>query len=117
MGLLSSVMKLLRGNKKGGVIHYAVNPLMSLAYSSFQQGDYVGARQLLLKALEHRNEIQDTAIVVWVLTCLASTWEQSELYRERTEFFSNYIERYPNDAIAYTLRAGRTGTQATCKNR
>jgi tetratricopeptide (TPR) repeat protein len=96
----------LRGSRKGEAVHYAVGPLMSLAYSSFQQGDYVGARQLLLKALEHRNEIQDMAVVVWVLSGLALTWDHSEQYRERTEFFSNYLQRYPNDAIAYTLRGG-----------
>jgi tetratricopeptide (TPR) repeat protein len=80
--------------------------LQELAYSSLQRGDYLGARELLVKALEQRNEIKDPAVLNWLLACLAWTWTVTEQYRDSTEFFSDYITRHPNDVIAYTLRAG-----------
>jgi tetratricopeptide (TPR) repeat protein len=59
-----------------------------------------------LKALEHRNEIDDPALVNWLLECLAWTWTATEQYQDKMEFFTNYLTQYPNDVIAYTLRAG-----------
>jgi len=79
---------------------------VDLAYASLQKADYVGARQLLMKALEHRKEIQDPAFSAWILGSLAFTWTQTEQYREGTEFFSQYIAKYSNDGLAYNFRAG-----------
>lgn len=77
-----------------------------LAYSFIQQGDYLAARNLLLKALEQRNEIRDAAVLNRLLELLAWTWTQTGQYRDATEFFSNYLRLYPKDVRAYTLRAG-----------
>lgn len=105
MSVLGSLIRRFRGNKGQDSLPGQIRTLLDLAYASLQRTDYIGARQLLLKALEHRKEIQDPALLVWLLGSLALTWTQTEQYRERTEFFSQYIAKYPNDPLAYTFRA------------
>lgn len=41
----------------------------------------------------------------WLLELLWWTWTYTEQYRESTEFFSTYVQSYPNDARGYSLRA------------
>jgi tetratricopeptide (TPR) repeat protein len=106
MSLFARLMNRLRRNKNKDTAHDTLVPLLALASSFFQKHDYVAARDLLLRAVEHRNEIQDPSILVWVLETLAWTWTYSDQHRERAEFFSDYITQYPNDAVAYTMRAG-----------
>jgi tetratricopeptide (TPR) repeat protein len=105
MSILSSLRERLFGKSNSSPVPGSVMSLRELAYSSFQRGDYIGARDLLLKALEHRNEIQDPAILNWLLGCLWWTWTLTEQYRDGAEFFASYVTRHPNDAVAYTLRA------------
>src|SRR5215472_4409401 len=106
MSLLGSLIKWLRPTKRKDALPGPVRTLVDLAYASLQKADYVGARQLLMKALEHRKEIQDPAFSAWILGSLAFTWTQTEQYREGTEFFSQYIAKYSNDGLAYNFRAG-----------
>lgn len=105
MSLWSSLRERFRGKGTRYAVPDGVTSLTQLAYSCFQRAEYVDARELLMKALEQRNEIQDPAVLNWVLGCLWWTWTLGEQYRDGTEFFTNYIGRYPNDAIAYQLRA------------
>lgn len=77
----------------------------NLAYSFIQQGDYLSARGLLLEALEQRNDIRDPSVLKSLLELLWWTWTWTEQYRESAEFFSTYLQRYPDDASAYHLRA------------
>ena len=106
MSILGSLTRRLRGSKGESTLHGSVRTLLDLAYACLQRSDYIGARQLRLKALEHRKEIQDPALLAWLLGSLALTWTQAEEYRERTEFFSQYIAKYPSDVLAYTFRGG-----------
>jgi Tfp pilus assembly protein PilF len=106
MALLSSLREWLRQNAGNKSVHGAAKHSGELAYSFIQKDDYLAARKLLLKALERRNEIQDVAILNWLLELLAWTWTQTEQYRDETAFFSEYLRLYPNDVRAYTLRAG-----------
>jgi tetratricopeptide (TPR) repeat protein len=105
MGLFSSLREWLRRNAVNRSVPGAATHRAELAYSFIQQGNYLAARELLLKTLEQRNEIRDVAVLNWLLEALAWTWTQTEQYRDKTEFFSNYLRLYPNDVRAYTLRA------------
>jgi tetratricopeptide (TPR) repeat protein len=106
MGLLNSLREWLRRNTGSRYVTGAAKRGGELAYSFIQQGDYLAARELLVKTLEQRNEIRDVAVLNWLLELLAWTWTQTEQYRDETEFFSKYLRLYPNDVRAYTLRAG-----------
>jgi hypothetical protein len=44
--------------------------LIDLAASQLQGGNYVEARELLLKALEYKTEIQEPIILEWILSWL-----------------------------------------------
>jgi hypothetical protein len=77
----------------------------NMAYSFIQQGEYLAARDQPLTALERRYDIRDPSVSNWLLELLWWTWTFTEQYRESTEFFSTYVERYPEDARGYSLRA------------
>lgn len=77
----------------------------NIAYSFFQRGECLAARQQLLKALERRNDIRDPAVLNWLLDLLWWTWTFTEQYRESVEFFSVYLHSYPTDVRAHSLRA------------
>ncbi len=80
--------------------------LLGLAGSYLQTENYSEARHCLLRALESKAAIKDPQILRGILGWLALTWQQTDQYRESTDFFSEYISKYPDDAIAFTLRAG-----------
>jgi tetratricopeptide (TPR) repeat protein len=79
--------------------------LLGLAAQYLQAQDYSAARRCLKRALESRPEMEDPQVLAGVLGWLFITWEETDQYRESTEFFSEHISKYPGDAIAYTLRA------------
>jgi tetratricopeptide (TPR) repeat protein len=106
MGFLNSLREWLRRNAGNSSVPGAAKHRGELACSFIQQGDYLAARELLLKTLEQRNEIRDVAVLNWLLELLAWTWAETGQYRDKTEFFSKYLRLYPNDVRAYTLRAG-----------
>lgn len=104
MRLFTSIRERLRRNDSRhvpGIVKSRAN----LAYSFIQQGEYLTAREQLLKALERRNDIRDPSVLNRLLELLWWTWVFTEQYRECTEFFSTYIESYPDDARGYSLRA------------
>jgi tetratricopeptide (TPR) repeat protein len=82
-----------------------VTRLVGLGFSLLQGRNYVEARGLLLRALQHESKIENPALLEWILTSLAITWEQTEEYQEGTTFFSDFISRNPNHALALCLRA------------
>lgn len=82
-----------------------VERLVGLAFSRLQGGNYIEARQLLLRALEYKSEIHNPILLEWILTSLSKTWEETEEYQKWTEFFSDFIAENPNQATAYHLRA------------
>ena len=100
MGFLYWVRELLHRNAVG-----VAKARGKLAYSYIQKGNYVGARELLLNALERRNDIRDPSTLNWLLDLLWWTWTYPEQYRESVEFFSTYLRSYPNEAQTYSLRA------------
>lgn len=106
MKLLDALLARLRRNKEKPVVPGAVGPLLSEAHAVFLRGDFLAARELLLKALEHKEEIQNEALLVWIFNILALTWYRLEQYRECVEFFSEHIAKYPNEALGYSFRAG-----------
>ena len=77
----------------------------NLAYSFIQHGEYLKAREQLFKALEQRNEIRDPSVLNLLLELAWWTWTLTEQYRESAEFFSTYLQGFPQDARAYSLRA------------
>lgn len=93
-----------RENNKGHG-QKTVARLVDLAFSLLQGGNYTEARGLLLRALDYQSEIQNPILLEWILTSLSRTWEETEEYRKWTEFFSDFIARNPNHAVAYNLRA------------
>jgi tetratricopeptide (TPR) repeat protein len=66
--------------------------------------EYEKARAILLKALEFRDRVNDSATIHSVLTSLEATWLFTEKYDEAIAFFSEYILRYPGDCAAYSAR-------------
>jgi len=78
---------------------------MKDAYDCLNSEDYLAARQILLGALEFRDQIQDAPTVDWLLGSLEATWLFQDQFREQISFFSDYLERYPRDYGAYRGRA------------
>ena len=105
MGLLR-LRKLLHWNARNQSAPGAVKARGELAYSYIQQGNFVAARELLLKALDQKDEIRDVVTLNWLLELLAWTWTATDQYRDKAEFFTQYLSRYPKEVRAYTLRAG-----------
>jgi hypothetical protein len=93
-----------RGNSKDDG-EKAVTRLVNLAFSLLQGGNYIEAQGLHLKALEYKSEMQNPALLDWILTSLSKTWEETEEYQKWTECFSAFIAQNPNQAVAYHLRA------------
>jgi tetratricopeptide (TPR) repeat protein len=98
--------QLLHWHRRNESVPSAVRSMVDLAYSYIRHGDCPGARELLLKALTRRDEIRDTAAVNRILELLAWTWTVTDQHREKVDFFSQYLSRYPKDVGAHTLRAG-----------
>lgn len=100
---------LLRGmfqsesHKNGG--QETIARLIDLAVPLLQGGNYVEARELLLRALNKKSEIPDSTVLEWILNWLSMTWEQTEDYQEWAAFFTEFIARNPNHASAYHHRA------------
>jgi tetratricopeptide (TPR) repeat protein len=84
----------------------AVKRRRELAGYFIQQGDYVSARELLSKTLERRNEIEGADSACQLLELLAWTWILEEKYQDSVAYFSKYMTAYPNEIMAYILRAG-----------
>ena len=91
------------GSQKKASVEMA--SLLGLAARYLQAQDYSAARRCLKRALESRPEMEDQQVLAGVLGWLLLTWQETDQYRESTEFFSEHISKYPGDAIAYTLRA------------
>ncbi|SRR5260221_5002404 len=93
-----------RGNSKDDG-QKTVTRLVDLSFSLLQGGNYIEARGLLLRTLDYQSEIQNPILLEWILTSLSRTWKETEEYQKWTEFFSDFIARNPNSAVAYNLRA------------
>ena len=106
MDFRSWLRALLNPNAAEESVASAAKASGKLAYSHIRQGDYVAARDVLLKALSQRDKIRDVAVLNWLLELLSRTWTATDQYRDKAEFFSQYLSRYPADVRAYTLRAG-----------
>lgn len=104
MGPFASIRKWL-GRNDGRHVPGVVKARANIAYSFIQQGEYLTARQQLLKALEQRDDIRDRSTLNRLLSLLWWTWSVTEQYREAEEFFSTYLQKYPDDPRAYGLRA------------
>ncbi len=105
MKLLDALLARLWRNKEKPAVPGTVGHLVSEAHAVFLRGDFPGARELLLKALEHKDEIQNEGLLVWIFNILALTWYRLEQYRECVEFFSQHIAKYPAEALGYSFRA------------
>ena len=75
------------------------------AHGYIKRQQYDQARVVLLKVLEFRDEMKDSATIDYVLTSLGGTWLFTEKYGEGIQFFSDYIDHYLEDAPAYRERA------------
>jgi tetratricopeptide (TPR) repeat protein len=75
------------------------------AYSEFQCRNFGDAEGLLMKALKHRDEVDDPVLNEYILAYLSSIWLLQGQYSEAIRFFSEYIARHPDDAAGYHDRA------------
>jgi tetratricopeptide (TPR) repeat protein len=55
--------------------------------------------------MELRDNLENPAMIVWILASLGTTWQLQERYAEAIAFWSQYITRYPEDAEVYSSRA------------
>jgi tetratricopeptide (TPR) repeat protein len=76
------------------------------AFAQVELEEYEKACAGCLRALDFRTELQRSGLLEHVLYSLSAIWLLQERYGEVIAFFSQYIERYPDDAAAYTARAG-----------
>jgi tetratricopeptide (TPR) repeat protein len=83
----------------------AFNRLIEAAIALLQIGNYPEARKVLLSSLEYQNKIQEPTYLEWILSWLSITREETEQYQQWTDFFSAFIARSPDYALAYHLRA------------
>src|SRR5882724_3792116 len=79
--------------------------LVQEALAELTQENYEKMRAACLQALQFRNELQESDLLDHFLSWLEASWTQQEKYGEQIAFFSQYIERYPRDAGAYSARA------------
>jgi tetratricopeptide (TPR) repeat protein len=93
------------GTKRSNGVQEEIARLLSLGFSLLQGENYVEARGLLLRAVQHETKIDNPSLLEWILNSLSLTWEQSEEYQEWTTFFSDFLARNPNHAVALELRA------------
>jgi tetratricopeptide (TPR) repeat protein len=84
----------------------------SIVYQLIHEADvhllseqYDKARVPLLRALEFREQLRDSAAIDYILASLDATWLFTERYQDAIAFFSDYISRYPDDSAAYGGRA------------
>jgi len=82
-----------------------ITRLVNSAFALLQGENYVEARGVLLRALEHKNEIENPALLEWILTWLYVTWEKTEEHQESATFFSEFLARNPDYVLALQLRA------------
>ncbi|MGA8220627.1 MAG: tetratricopeptide repeat protein [Candidatus Acidiferrales bacterium] len=80
--------------------------MMKEAHELLKAAEYEKAQPICLKMVEWRERLHDGAIIEWILTGLAATWLLRNRFDEQIVFFSQYLERYPSDCIAYCERAG-----------
>jgi tetratricopeptide (TPR) repeat protein len=81
-----------------------LSALMSEVHSLLTAEEYAKAREILLKAVELRDEITDAATVDWFLGALEATWLFQNQFEEQVEFFTRYLEKYPGDGAAHRVR-------------
>lgn len=79
--------------------------LIDLAVSRLQGGDFAAAREPLLRALDYKTQVKEPPFLEWILNWLSIAWEATEDYEEWAAFFSEFILRNPEHALAYHLRA------------
>jgi tetratricopeptide (TPR) repeat protein len=79
--------------------------LLQKAQVHLQLEQYDLARALLLRAIDHRDRLQDAVAISYILSALDATWLFTERYEDAIRFFSEYIGRYPQDSAAYAGRA------------
>lgn len=78
--------------------------MLNEATTWLKVGDYSKARLILLKAVEFRPRITDSATIEWVLGSLEATWLFQDQFEEQIAFFSDYVRRYPGDVAGYRGR-------------
>lgn len=82
-------------------IQSVLNEARALIYAE----EYQRAREILLRAVKFRERLQDAKTIDWILRSLACTWIFQDRFEEQVAFFSDYVQRYPNDCAAYENRA------------
>ena len=104
MGLVDWLrLKLARNSAKrpSAVELYA---LMRDARIKILDGRYEGAAEALVRPLRERAEIEDPAIVDYLIQSLGTAWILSDRYEDSISFFNKHIEKFPDDAEAYHER-------------
>jgi tetratricopeptide (TPR) repeat protein len=98
----------IRENLFGASVKFAVlteiASLADVAVARFQQKDYEGARESLLRALQLRDSQTDATTVEFLLAALGASWLYTDKYDDAIAFFSGYLKQYPLEARAYGMR-------------
>src|SRR5262249_46727583 len=90
----------------GGKDYRKLSKLVKQGFAQCKSEEYRLARTSLLQALEFRKYTAGTQLLDWILMTLGNTWVLTDEYDEGIAFFAGYIQRHPDDAIAYCERAG-----------
>ena len=105
MSLWNSLKRKFKKTRNKDDAQREITRFVGLAASVVQSEHYVEARDLLLRALQHENDIDNPALLEWIVSVLFITWEQTEEYDEATTFFSAFIDRHSDSALGFDLRA------------
>jgi tetratricopeptide (TPR) repeat protein len=106
MDFINLIRSLLSPRKKIEELQTNLNQQIHEARGCLRSEQYDQARILLLRVIAERERITNPKVIRYLLSALASTWLYTEKYEDGITFFSGYIDRYPNDPMAHSARAG-----------
>lgn len=104
MRLLPALKKLFSNDDKRTEFEKSLPHRLRGAAADVQLQNFEIAQRQLLEVLGHRDQISDQTLLRITLQTLGSTWYLRDLYQPGFDFFSNYIDRYPQDADGYSQR-------------
>jgi len=82
-----------------------VRLLAIAAYADLNLKNYEAARERAFEVLKRADEIADRALLECAFSYVNFSWLCADQCAESVKFFSDYIERHPNESAAYHQRA------------
>ena len=88
MQILSWLRRALSQRDGADLSGIAAHKFVYEVHSELESKKYDKARDLLLRAMKHRDKIEDPAVADYLLQALEATWLLTDKYEEAITFFS-----------------------------